>query len=109
MVIIVIVIVLTPNLLEKVYIRLYLDIEPCITSTNIQQASILIANAGIDLLTKMVKLSCKNAAISRPSETLNTIDTLRGDISRSRYVYRLLEQALTEKKENQARSASKSK
>lgn len=41
---------------------------------------------------------CKSVGTSLPAEMLNQIDHERGDISRSRYIFRLLEKAYSVQK-----------
>jgi metal-responsive CopG/Arc/MetJ family transcriptional regulator len=47
-------------------------------------------------------LNCKSAGLSLPKELLNWIDADRGDVSRSRYLLRMIERAY---KENQNKKA----
>lgn len=49
----------------------------------------------------MKNLNCQQIGISMPGNIVDQIDTLRGDITRSRYITRLVETALSGKVRNE--------
>jgi metal-responsive CopG/Arc/MetJ family transcriptional regulator len=51
----------------------------------------------VEVVNIVVMHKCKSTGISFPADIMNKIDTERGDVSRSRFLLRLIEQAYGEK------------